>query len=76
MEKQIIKKAANVEKIRQTKAQKTKKFLRVECSKCKNKQIIFGRATTIVKCLKCSKELSVPRGGKAFINGKVLEELS
>ncbi len=48
------------------------KFLRVECN-CGNEQVIFGKASTLVKCLKCGKTLAIPRGGKAVIKAKIKE---
>ena len=50
------------------------KFVKVECS-CKNQQIIFGKASTDVKCLVCNKVLASSTGGKAIIKGKVVEVL-
>ncbi|MBR9678538.1 MAG: 30S ribosomal protein S27e [Nanoarchaeota archaeon] len=52
----------------------TSKFIKVKCS-CKNEQIIFGKASSTVKCLVCDKILSKPRGGKSVIKGKVVEVL-
>jgi len=51
------------------------KFVKVRCAKCKNEQIVFGNASTVVRCLVCNKELSYPSGGKAKIAGRVLEVL-
>ncbi|MEM4641448.1 MAG: 30S ribosomal protein S27e [Candidatus Pacearchaeota archaeon] len=51
------------------------KFVRVRCPKCDNEQVIFGKATTIVRCLKCKTQLTKPTGGKAKIRAKVLEVL-
>lgn len=51
------------------------KFLRVKCSKCKENQIIFGKASTRVKCLKCNGTLAEPSGGKAKIRSRVEEVL-
>ncbi len=53
------------------------KFIRVKCpnSECNNEQIIFGKATQIVKCNKCQAILAEPAGGKAKIRAKVLEVL-
>ena len=48
------------------------KFLRVKCKKCKNEQVIFNKASTVVKCLVCGEVLAEPSGGKANINTKVL----
>jgi small subunit ribosomal protein S27e len=39
--------------------------LRVKCLDCENEQIIFGYASTEIKCLKCGKVLAKPSGGKA-----------
>ena len=52
------------------------KFIRVQCSKCKNEQIVFGNATSKVQCLICNELLSEPRGGKAKIKAKVIEVFS
>jgi small subunit ribosomal protein S27e len=41
--------------------------------KCKNEQVIFSKASTLVKCLKCGEVLAEPKGGEARIKGKVLE---
>jgi len=49
------------------------KFLKVTCSKCKNEQIIFNKASSKVKCLVCGSELAEPTGGKAKIKSKVLQ---
>jgi len=51
------------------------KFIKVICSKCKNEQIIFGNATTHVKCLICDTPLAEPAGGKAKIKAKIKEFL-
>lgn len=52
------------------------RFVKVRCPKCENEQIIFGKASTVIKCLKCEKVLSEPSGGKAKIRAKILEVLS
>ena len=51
------------------------KFIRVRCSKCKNTQIIFGKSSSKVKCLKCGKIVADPSGGKAKIRALVEEVL-
>jgi len=51
------------------------KFIKVRCPKCKNEQIIFGKASTEVKCLVCGKVLSEPIGGKGRIKSRILEVL-
>jgi small subunit ribosomal protein S27e len=52
------------------------KFLVVMCKKCKSKQIIFSKASSIVTCSKCGEILAEPTGGKARIKAKVLRTLS
>jgi len=49
------------------------KFVRVRCPKCNAEQIIFGKATTKVKCLKCNYQLTKPAASKTKIRAKVLE---
>ena len=51
------------------------RFVKVRCPKCKNEQIIFGKASTEVKCLVCGNTLAVPKGGKAKIKAQILEVL-
>lgn len=52
------------------------KFLKVKCPKCNNEQDVFSGATTKVDCLVCNKQvLAEPKGGKAIIHGKIIEEL-
>jgi len=51
------------------------KFIKIRCPKCKNEQIIFGKAASEVKCLVCGKELASSAGGKAKIKARVLEVL-
>jgi small subunit ribosomal protein S27e len=51
------------------------KFVKVRCSKCKSKQIIFGKASTKVKCLECNTTLALPSGGKAKIRSLIEEVL-
>ena len=51
------------------------KFIKVRCKKCKNEQIIFQKASTVVKCLVCEEILATPKGGKAEIKSTVLEIL-
>lgn len=52
------------------------KFLLVQCKKCKNEQIVFSRASTLVKCLKCEEVLLEPTGGEARVKAKILRALS
>lgn len=52
------------------------RFIKVECPRCGNIQIIFNKAATVVKCHKCSEVLAEPTGGKARVRGKVVEVLT
>ena len=53
----------------------TSKFNKIRCPKCKNEQIIFGKATTIINCLVCGKVLAEPTGGKTQVKSRILEVL-
>ena len=50
-------------------------FVRVKCEKCKNEQVIFGRPSTVVKCLVCNEILAEPTGGRAIIKAKVIQAM-
>jgi len=51
------------------------KFIKVRCSKCKNEQITFGKASSEVKCLVCGKTVAEPTGGKVKVKARILEVL-
>lgn len=51
------------------------KFIKIRCPKCKNEQVMFGKASTMVKCLVCDKVLAEPTGGKSRVKARVLEVL-
>ena len=51
------------------------RFLVIRCSECNNEQIIFSHATRQVKCEVCGKVLSKPTGGKASLNGELIQVL-
>ncbi|MDO8642130.1 MAG: 30S ribosomal protein S27e [Candidatus Woesearchaeota archaeon] len=53
----------------------TSKFVKIRCPKCKNEQIIFGKASTMVKCLVCGKIVAEPTGGKSRVKARILEVL-
>lgn len=53
----------------------TSKFIKVRCPKCKNEQIMFGKASSVIKCLVCSKVLGEPKGGKSRVKARILEVL-
>lgn len=52
------------------------KFVRVKCSKCKNSQIIFGKASSKVYCTECEGLLALHSGGNAKIRARVEEVLN
>jgi len=52
------------------------RFLKVKCPRCKHELIIFGCATTLVKCSECGEKIVIPTGGKANITAKILQVLS
>ena len=51
------------------------KFIKIRCPKCKNEQIMFGKASSTVECLVCSKVLAQPTGGKSKVKARILEIL-
>jgi small subunit ribosomal protein S27e len=53
----------------------TSKFIKIRCPKCKNEQIMFGKASSQVICLVCQKPLADPTGGKARVKARILEVL-
>jgi len=53
----------------------TSRFIKLRCLKCKNEQIVFGKPSTEVKCLVCSKPLMEPSGGKGRVKARILEVL-
>ncbi len=55
--------------------ERTSKFIKVRCPKCKNEQIIFGKASTEVHCLVCGNVLATPSGGKSNVKCNILEVL-
>ncbi len=51
------------------------KFIKVRCVKCKNEQVIFGKASGKVSCLVCGKDMAEPTGGKTKVKARILEVL-
>lgn len=51
------------------------RFVKVRCPKCKNEQNIYGKATTVIKCLVCGFVLAEPTGGKTKVKSRILEVL-
>ncbi|MCX6697258.1 MAG: 30S ribosomal protein S27e [Methanoregula sp.] len=50
-------------------------FYKVKCPDCENEQTIFGKASTVVKCIVCGRDLAVPTGGKAIFKAEIISEL-
>jgi len=48
-------------------------FLKVECPDCENEQTVFSKAASEVACAVCGHTLVRPTGGRADIEGAVLE---
>ncbi len=57
------------------KKEPTSKFVKIRCPKCKNEQIMFGKASSNVLCLVCGKILAEPTGGKSRVKARILEVL-
>ena len=53
----------------------TSKFVKIRCPKCKNEQIVFGKVTTVAKCLVCTRPIAEPTGGKSKVKASILEVL-
>lgn len=45
------------------------------CKKCRNEQVIYNKAATVVVCTNCGEELAKPTGGEVAVSAKVLEVL-
>jgi len=56
-------------------SKKTGKFIKIKCSKCKNVQVMFGKATSKVRCNECGGIVGLPSGGNAKIRARVEEIL-
>ena len=48
-------------------------FITVQCPDCENEQTVFQKAATEVNCVVCGHTLARPTGGKATIEGEILE---
>ena len=53
----------------------TSKFIKIRCPKCKNEQVIFGKAASKVECLVCGVTIAEAKGGKSKIKSRILEVL-
>lgn len=47
-------------------------FIEVKCLDCSNKQVLFLKCATIVRCQACGSTLATPAGGKCTIKGEVI----
>jgi small subunit ribosomal protein S27e len=52
------------------------RFLKVQCLKCKNEQIIYNKTSQDVKCLVCDNILAEVTGGMSIIKSKILKVLT
>lgn len=50
-------------------------FLLVRCGECGAEQTVFDRVASVVSCNDCEDDLVVPTGGKAQINGEVVQAI-
>lgn len=48
-------------------------FFRVRCQDCENEQIVFEKVSSEVACAVCGTTLARPTGGKAAIDGEIIE---
>ena len=47
------------------------KFLEVKCPRCMTKRVVFGKASSRIKCEKCNYLLTKTKGGKVKVRAKV-----
>ena len=50
-----------------------KVFIKVKCPDCGNEQMVYSKASTVVRCHVCGATLALPTGGKAEIKGEIVE---
>ncbi len=51
------------------------RFLMIQCTDCGNEQVMFGSASSKIKCLVCGKTVAEPSGGKSIIKTKIVTVL-
>jgi small subunit ribosomal protein S27e len=51
------------------------RFFKVKCPDCENEQTVFEKASTVVTCVVCGKELATPSGGKANLKAEIVADL-
>jgi len=47
------------------------KFLRVVCTRCGNRHVLYGKCVTKIKCAKCNRLLVKTTGGKTVVRALV-----
>ncbi len=55
------------------KIKEDKVFVKIKCPDCGHEQIIYSKASIVIKCQICGATLAVPTGGKADIKGEIIE---
>ena len=50
-------------------------FLHIQCSKCEEKNIVYSHTTSNIYCKSCNELLADRSGGRAKINGNLLNPL-
>jgi small subunit ribosomal protein S27e len=50
------------------------RFFKVKCPDCDNEQTVFEKASTVVNCVVCGKELAIPTGGKANFKAEIVAD--
>jgi small subunit ribosomal protein S27e len=50
------------------------RFFKVKCPDCENEQTVFEKASTVVNCIVCGKELATPTGGKANVKAEIVAD--
>jgi len=50
------------------------RFFKVKCPDCENEQTVFEKASTVVNCVVCGKELATPTGGKATVKAEIVAD--
>jgi small subunit ribosomal protein S27e len=48
-------------------------FIQVKCPDCENEQTVFEKAASEVTCVVCGHTIARPVGGKAAIEGEVVD---
>jgi small subunit ribosomal protein S27e len=50
------------------------RFYKVKCPDCENEQTVFEKASTVVTCIVCGRDLATPAGGKARFKAEIVQE--